>query len=98
MIVIPHLEWHVTHNCNLSCEGCNHFTNHGHNWFISLDELKSWFSSWNKKVSPKRLAVLGGEPLLHKDIVEIIKSLKVLLQHKSLSICISYNIVNIEIF
>lgn len=72
MIVIPHLEWHVTHNCNLSCEGCNHFTNHGHNWFISLDELKSWFSSWNKKVSPKRLAVLGGEPLLHKDIVEII--------------------------
>ena len=73
MIVVPHLEWHVTHNCNLSCEGCTHFTNHGHNWTVSLDELKTWFSSWNKKISPRRLAILGGEPLIHKDIVEIVK-------------------------
>lgn len=31
MIVVPHLEWHIPHSCNLSRESCIHFTNHGHN-------------------------------------------------------------------
>ena len=72
MIDIPHLEWHITHNCNLSCEGCMHFTNHGHDWFIDVDTLKEWYSYWNKRISPKSMAILGGEPLLHKNLSEII--------------------------
>ena len=72
MIEVPHLEWHITHNCNLSCESCSHFTNHGHDWFIDIDTLTKWYSYWNKRISPRRMAVLGGEPLLHKNIVDII--------------------------
>lgn len=72
MIEIPHLEWHITHNCNLSCEGCMHFTNHGHNWFIDIDTLVKWYSNWNKRLSPKKMAILGGEPLLHKNLMDII--------------------------
>jgi len=72
LIEVPHLEWHITHNCNLSCESCCHFTNHGHNWFADIDTLKTWYSYWNKRISPKNMAILGGEPLLHKNIVDII--------------------------
>lgn len=72
MIEISHLEWHITHNCNFSCEGCTHFTNHGHDWFIDIDTLKKWYSQWNKRISPQTMAILGGEPLLHKDIIHII--------------------------
>jgi sulfatase maturation enzyme AslB (radical SAM superfamily) len=49
-----------------------HFTNHGHNWFAEIETLKEWYSYWNKRISPKSMAILGGEPLLHKDIVDII--------------------------
>lgn len=72
MIQIPHLEWHITHNCNLSCEGCMHFTNHGHNLSVDIKDLKKWYSFWNKRISPKSMAILGGEPLLHKNLVDII--------------------------
>ena len=72
MIEIPHLEWHITHNCNLTCQGCMHFTNHGHNWFVSIEELRNWYSKWNSRISPKSISILGGEPLLHKDLVDII--------------------------
>jgi hypothetical protein len=72
MIEIPHLEWHITHNCNLSCQGCMHFTNHGHNWFIEVDTLKQWYSYWNNRISPSSMSILGGEPLLHRDLEKII--------------------------
>lgn len=72
MIEIPHLEWHITHNCNLTCQGCMHFTNHGHNWFVNVEELRNWYSKWNTRISPKSMSILGGEPLLHKNLIEII--------------------------
>jgi hypothetical protein len=72
LIEIPHIEWHITHNCNLSCDGCMHFTNHGHNWFAEINTLKEWYSYWNKRISPKSMAILGGEPLLHKNITDIV--------------------------
>ena len=72
MIEVPHLEWHITHNCNLSCQGCSHFTNHGHDWFAEIETLKEWYSYWNKRISPHTIAILGGEPLLHKNVIDII--------------------------
>ena len=72
MIEVSHLEWHIAHSCNLTCEGCIHFTNDNHNEIISIEKLKEWYSLWNKKLSPKRMVLLGGEPLLNKDIVEIV--------------------------
>lgn len=72
MIIVPHLEWHIAHSCNLTCESCIHFTNHNHNEIISIEKLKEWYSLWNKKISPKKMIILGGEPLLNKDIIDIV--------------------------
>lgn len=72
MIEIPHLEWHVTHSCNFTCQGCGHYTNDGYKQNITLETLKEWYLSWNKRILPRELSMLGGEPLLNKKIVDII--------------------------
>ena len=72
VIDIPHLEWHVTHSCNFTCQGCGHFTNDGYREDFTVDELKSWYLPWIDKIRPRELSILGGEPLLNKDIIEII--------------------------
>lgn len=71
-INIPHLEWHLTHSCNFTCQGCGHFTNDGYRRDFSVDELKSWYLPWVDKIRPRELSMLGGEPLLNKDLIEII--------------------------
>lgn len=72
MIDIPHLEWHAAHACNFTCESCAHFSNHGINEIIPLKTLEKWYTPWVKRIIPSRMAILGGEPLLNKDIIEII--------------------------
>jgi hypothetical protein len=42
------------------------------NGFVSLDELKNWYQTWNQKIAPYRVCLLGGEPLLHPQIDEVI--------------------------
>ena len=72
MVEVSHLEWHITHSCNFMCQGCGHFTNDGYNEHISINDLKEWYSLWKDKIKPKELSILGGEPLLHKDLIDII--------------------------
>ena len=58
MLTISHLECHICHACNLTCEGCSDFTNHGHSKIMSLDTLENWFSLWNNRIYPKEFALL----------------------------------------
>ena len=72
MIDIEQLELHVTHACNFTCEGCSHYSNHGHTGNISLDDCEEWLYGWSKRVKPKTFTILGGEPTLNKDLPEIV--------------------------
>lgn len=72
MVLVPALEWHVVDACNFTCEGCAHLSNMGLNNIFSIEEIENWYKTWSAKVIPERIAILGGEPLLHKKIVEII--------------------------
>jgi MoaA/NifB/PqqE/SkfB family radical SAM enzyme len=71
-IKIPHIEWHVAHTCNISCQGCLHFSDYGHTGIVSYDEIKDWYLKWSHRLAPKTIDILGGEPLLNKDICKII--------------------------
>lgn len=72
MISIPHVEFHVTHDCNFQCEHCGHFNQHKfRGTHISLEELESWFKKWHRRISPKSMSILGGEPFLHPHLPEI---------------------------
>ena len=72
MIDIEQLELHVTHACNFTCEGCSHYSNHGHTGNISLDDCEEWLYEWSRRVKPKTFTILGGEPTLNKDLPEIV--------------------------
>jgi len=39
---------------------------------VPLDELLVWYRSWNTKIRPARIRILGGEPLLHPDLESIL--------------------------
>lgn len=69
---IPILDLHITHNCNLTCESCSDFTNHGHSRMISLTEGRQWISYWKDRVQPKQFIIVGGEPTLHKDLIDFL--------------------------
>ena len=72
MYDIEQLELHGTHACNFTCEGCSHYSNHGHTGNISLDDCEEWLYGWSKRVKPKTFTILGGEPTLNKDLPEIV--------------------------
>lgn len=72
MIVVPALEWHVAHACNLTCEACSHYSNYDFDEVVPISTVEQWYSSWCRRIAPRKLAVLGGEPLLNKDIIDII--------------------------
>lgn len=69
---VPHLEIHVTHECNLTCDGCLYYTNHRHTGIIPLDELEKSLAVWSRRLVPKSFAILGGEPCLHRDLTGIV--------------------------
>lgn len=71
-IKISHLEWHVTHYCNLTCQGCLHFSDYGHEGSTDYETLKDWYKKWSPRLAPNTIDILGGEPLLNKDILKII--------------------------
>jgi hypothetical protein len=76
MIKVPSLEWHVTHACNFSCDNCGDFSNYNHTEIIDLDTLISWYEPWYKRLIPGIVSIIGGEPLLNKDIINIIYTTK----------------------
>lgn len=81
---ISHLEWHVAHGCNLTCEGCAHFSNHGHGGLVKYDDLKLWYDTWSPRLAPETIDLLGGEPLLNKEIYKIIELTRKSWDHESL--------------
>jgi len=69
----PPLELHLTHTCNLTCLGCNHYSNYRlENWHITPKQLEEWAEIWSDRVVPSTFNLLGGEPTLHPDLCELL--------------------------
>jgi len=68
----PQIELHVTHACNFTCEGCSHYSNHGHSGNLTLSDAEDWLLNWSQRIKPKSFVILGGEPTLNKDLCDIL--------------------------
>src|SRR5262245_35704347 len=62
--------FYVTDRCNLDCSYCTEYDNAKPH--PSLADLKLWLHKV-RSLGTMRIALVGGEPLLHPDIVEIVR-------------------------
>lgn len=71
LVNVNNLEMNVSFACNLKCEYCTHLGRFMKG-IVPVEELVSWYKTWNQKISPRNVRVMGGEPLLHPRIIEVI--------------------------
>lgn len=68
-------EYHLAEHCNLNCKGCEHFSPLATPQFTSYNEfvkdLDRMSELFEKKA--KSIHILGGEPLLNKDICKFVQ-------------------------
>lgn len=68
------VEVHVTHNCNLTCHGCNHYSNYKQpRWFVTPEEFEAWIQAWADRIAPSTFNLLGGEPTLHPKLCDLLR-------------------------
>lgn len=70
------LEINVAHHCNLTCRGCSHLSPRLPRFFISPDQLYKDLSELSRYCRPERIGLVGGEPLLHPDLLDVVKAVK----------------------
>ena len=64
----------VTDICNLTCPGCFRKNNlEGHR---DLEELKKEIDFCKEKLNCSRICISGGEPLMHPEIMEVVKYIR----------------------
>ena len=74
---LDYLETHVVDHCNLNCKGCSHFCNLAEEKFIDVESIRKDFVQLSKVYKNiKVIRLMGGEPLLHPEINEIMKSVR----------------------
>ena len=69
---LNYLEINIVDQCNLNCKGCAHFSNICDDKFVSLDKYKSDLEMIAKKFYLYNFRLLGGEPLLHPQLLELV--------------------------
>ncbi len=71
--IITRFRISVTSECNLNCFYCHHEGNDSHfKNVLTLDQIRK-IASIVEKYSIEEIKLTGGEPLLHPDIVEIVR-------------------------
>ncbi len=66
------LELHVSHACNLTCESCSHYSNHGHRGNLDPALADRWMAAWSSRVDVREFNLLGGEPTIHPRLSEFV--------------------------
>lgn len=65
---LPMAEFYITNRCNLDCAYCNRLNNYNFKGHYELDAYRELYTQWSKIIQFQKLSILGGEPLLHKDL------------------------------
>lgn len=71
-IPIHVLEIHIVDHCNLKCKACSHFSNIADEFFISPEEFTNSLDIAKKRFKIYSFALMGGEPLLHPQLGELV--------------------------
>lgn len=81
------IEMHVVDHCNLNCVSCNHFAPLAKPWFITKESLSNSLNLVKENIpNLKSLILLGGEPTLHPELLDLCKIAREILPNIEISI------------
>jgi MoaA/NifB/PqqE/SkfB family radical SAM enzyme len=66
------VEYNLTEHCNLKCANCDHNSPHAPSAFASVEEFRDTFSKLAQVLTLKELKLVGGEPLLHPELLRFL--------------------------
>lgn len=66
----------IVRHCNLSCRACGHFSPYAPHRFLTISNIDEDLTRLAQWSHANILYLMGGEPLLHPDILEIIQHAK----------------------
>jgi len=72
---ITRVLWDVTRKCNLKCQHCYAFKEGDHSEELSLEQVYKTIDDL-KKIQPYLIVYGGGEPFARKDLIDILKRTK----------------------
>ena len=87
---LPYLnrfEVHITDHCNLNCKGCSHFCPVADEKYVDVEQFRKDFQCLSQKIDVGTIRLLGGEPLLHKDLPELMQIARESFPHSAINIC-----------
>lgn len=83
---IPNLEYMITTSCDLACPGCDRFIDHGHPFVESYEDIVANMEKWFCRLDPDHITIIGGEPLLHPRIYDILKEARRIFDHATIEV------------
>lgn len=85
--IFPYLETSLVTHCNLKCNHCCNMCDYiDEEIFVDIEEYKKDLLELTRKVDIKQFRILGGEPLLHPNVIEIIKETRKLLPNSEINL------------
>ncbi len=74
---LDYIEFWACRHCNLNCKGCSSAAPICEEWFLNPNDLKKDLNRLLElQIDIHNIHILGGEPLLHPDLVSILKVTK----------------------
>lgn len=77
---IEYLVVNILDHCNLRCKGCDHFACIADPYFVPIDTIRRDVERMSEVLHGDnviKIAVMGGEPLLHPDLLEILEIIRI---------------------
>lgn len=71
---LSYFEFSIVDHCNLNCKGCNHFACIAEERYVPAEKIRQDLNRLSELLhgAVTRIGVMGGEPLLHPDLLEIL--------------------------
>lgn len=83
---LKHIEYEIVDHCNLRCQNCTKFSYLKEKKNLSLAKIKEDFTKINNRFQLDEFTILGGEPLLHPQIIGIMLTAKKIFTNTQLKI------------
>lgn len=81
------VEYHVVDHCNLNCKACAHFSNISPETYRDITEFEKDIACLSSKVRIDEFRLMGGEPLLHPDIIKFFEISRKYLVNSKITLC-----------